>query len=115
MAYLELDKHCQMIRPPSWQCFPTVAAFSCPALLIKGAEINHQSKTGSTALLVASDNGHEGIVKELLIRGAAVDLRSNTGWTALMLSSQNGFEDIVQALLAKGAKVDSQATMVRPP
>ena len=43
------------------------------ALLEKGADIDHQAQTGATALIIASQEGHEGIVQALLARGAEID------------------------------------------
>ena len=71
------------------------------ALLEKGADIDHQAQTGATALIIASQNGHEGIVQALLARGAEINHQTNDGATALYIASQNGHEGIVQALLAR--------------
>ena len=68
-----------------------------------------QAKTGGTALIQASENGHEGIVQALLAKGAEINHQAKTGGTALIQASENGHEGIVQALLAKGAEINHQA------
>ena len=78
------------------------------ALLEKGADIDHQAQTGATALIIASQEGHEEIVQVLLARGAEIDLQAEFFGTALITASQNGHEGIVQALLAKGAEINHQ-------
>ena len=67
-----------------------------------------QAKTGGTALIQASENGHEGIVQALLAKGAEINHQAKTGVTALIQASQNGHEGIVQVLLAGGAEIDIQ-------
>ena len=42
-------------------------------LLEKGTDIDHQDGRGVTALIAASQNGHEGIVQALLAKGAEID------------------------------------------
>ena len=39
-------------------------------LLEKGTDIDHQAQNGATALYLASQNGHEGVVHALLAKGA---------------------------------------------
>ncbi len=86
-------------------------------LLEKGTDIDHRSSAGVTALIQASQKGHEGIVQALLARplwgfGALrveIDHQAENGMTALYIASQNGHEGIVQALLAKGAEINHQA------
>jgi len=60
------------------------------------------------ALILASANGHETVVKVLLEKGAEVDHRNNFGPTALIEASANGREAIVKMLLEKGANVNLQ-------
>ena len=77
--------------------------------LLENADIDFQSKTLPTALIIASAQGHEGVVQVLLDKGANVELRANDGSTALIIASQEGHEEIVQALLDKGANVELRA------
>ena len=73
-------------------------------LLEKGTDIDYQNKDGETALFIASQNGHEGIVQTLLDKGADANRQSKNGVTALFTASHNGHYKIVQALLAAGAQ-----------
>ena len=106
-------------------------------LLVKGAELDYQSKIPSTrgyvqtpeglsALMVACIAGKSEIVKLLLEKGAKVDLRTTTGGTALLFSTVSGSSDlnlswafenrdynsvrleIIRLLLSKNASVDVQ-------
>ena len=65
---------------------------------------------GNTALIVASENGHKGIVKLLLECGANVDKRTPNGWTALMKASERGDSnlEVIELLLRYGAQADLQ-------
>jgi len=72
-------------------------------LLKQGADINARSKGGSTPLIWASINGHEGAVRLLLARGALVNARTRGGTTALLVASSVGNLKIVRILLKAGA------------
>jgi ankyrin repeat protein len=102
------------------------------ALLDKDADVNAQSNSGIrhyhltpsgqvitnldgasgvinrvTALMLASQNGHNGIVNALLDKGADVNAKTNKAnndETALSLARFKGHDDIVKLLLEKGAK-----------
>ena len=77
-------------------------------LVEKGANIDFQSKTLPTALIIASAQGHEGVVEALLTKGAKINLQSQHGVTALIIASQEGNEEVVKALLPNGAVIDMQ-------
>ncbi|KAJ9441110.1 putative ankyrin repeat protein R863, partial [Diplonema papillatum] len=62
----------------------------------------------STALYIASENGHSEVVKKLIVAGATVDVQDDYGWTALYIASENGHSEVVKELIAAGAKVDVQ-------
>jgi hypothetical protein len=82
-------------------------AAAVQALLTKGADVNAMASNGTTALMIASQEGHLDVVQVLLAQGAKVNAKaSNNGATALMIASQKGHLDVVRALLAKGAEVN---------
>ncbi|MCW8944596.1 MAG: ankyrin repeat domain-containing protein, partial [Sedimenticola sp.] len=62
-----------------------------------------QAKDGTTALYMASQNGHATVVQTLLDKGAKIDLQAKNGITALIVASYMGHQRIVKALLAEGA------------
>ncbi|KAM0558487.1 hypothetical protein ACHAPJ_004681 [Fusarium lateritium] len=62
----------------------------------------------SEALLAAADSGHEDILELLLNRGAAIDAQDTDGKTALHEACAAGHEEIVQLLLDRGAAIDVQ-------
>ena len=61
-----------------------------------------------TALIWASDQGFENIVKLLLEHNAKPSLQDNDGDTALTVASSQGFENIVKLLLEHNANVNLQ-------
>jgi ankyrin repeat protein len=54
---------------------------------------------GSTALLMASKNGHFSVCELLLKFGADVSMRTDDGSTVLLLAASSGSEDLVRLLL----------------
>jgi ankyrin repeat protein len=54
-----------------------------------------------TALMVASKEGHENVVKLLLEKGANANLKEHNGATALMMASHKGHDTVVKILLKK--------------
>ena len=77
-------------------------------LLDNGIDINLRDSTGNTALMWASQEGHNEIVELLLIEGADVNNIDLDGDTALMLASQEGHTDIMKLLLNSGADPNIQ-------
>ena len=73
-------------------------------LLNNGAQVDLRTSNGLTALQLASQNGHIGVVNALLDKGAAIDAKEpGYGMTPLLYASWQGQTAIVEALLAKGA------------
>jgi hypothetical protein len=66
----------------------------------RGAEVDARDKTGWTPLMMASQKGHEGVVRLLLARGARPELQDNGGWTALHLAVQYDHAGTVALLCA---------------
>jgi ankyrin repeat protein len=75
---------------------------------IGAADVNQSGHGGSTALLVASFNGHASAVKMLLHEGAEIDQVDEDGDTALIVASDKGFSNVVDYLLSS----DADLTMV---
>jgi ankyrin repeat protein len=66
-------------------------------LLDKGAKINSQAKNGVSALIIASQEGHEAIVQILLAKGAEVNVRENGGETALKFAKTQKIKTLLKA------------------
>ena len=75
-------------------------------LIAMGANVNHASNEGLTALIHAAYNGHTDNVNALLEHGADVNCASNNGNTALIHAAYNRHTDNVNALLEHGANVN---------
>lgn len=75
-------------------------------LLEQGADPNQQHDDGYTALMTASEAGHEHMVEVLMSAPSAdVNARNSYGQTALHFAAQNGRTLVVQALL-KSPNID---------
>ncbi len=66
-------------------------------LLAAGADLDAADDRGRTALMIAAERGHAGIVGALLAAGADAGRQDNDGNTAIALASQ---EDVRQAIRA---------------
>lgn len=69
------------------------------------ADVEHRSKRGISALLLASDGGGLDIVRVLLNAGASLTTKSNEDHTPLMLSVLNKRVDIAALLIDRKAEV----------
>jgi ankyrin repeat protein len=78
-------------------------------LLEHQATVNLQNKKQESALLIAAEEGHTQITKQLLAKGADVRARDTGGRTALLLGSMNHFaqDDLLKLLLAGGADINA--------
>lgn len=78
--------------------------------------INARNMYGSTALLLAAENGHFDVVKLLVEAGADIDIPTNYGSTPLLYGANCGNMNIVKLLVERGAKMltvnDGGYTMV---
>ncbi|MGB0895033.1 MAG: ankyrin repeat domain-containing protein [Parashewanella sp.] len=68
-------------------------------------DVNSLDSSGSSALHIAAQAGHEQIVVLLLSYGAKLEATNHNGCTPLMVAVQNHRLSIVQQLLNQGAKV----------
>ena len=80
------------------------SAATADVLLAANADPERRNRWGDTAMMMASLNGHHGIMKALRQRSAAVD---GKGWTPLIYASTGGHDDIVRWLLGEGADVNA--------
>ena len=75
------------------------------------AFVNLMSKTGFSALIIASAHGHVGAVDYLIEAGANVDAVHDNKVTALMYAAASGHVDVMKSLIEKGkASVDIKHT-----
>ncbi|KAJ5552381.1 hypothetical protein N7494_001759 [Penicillium frequentans] len=72
--------------------------------------IEVKDEDGRTALSLAAEYGHEGIVKMLLQRGALIDGDGRGGQTPLSWAATNQHHGIMKVLLERGAKVKNDKT-----
>ena len=77
-------------------------------LLQLNVNIDFRNEDGTTALMVASNDGHHQVVELLLKEGADVNIQNNNGVTCLMVASNNGHHQVVELLLKEGADVNIQ-------
>ena len=83
--------------------------FDVSVLIKLGANINYiHTEKGSTALTLASQNGHYQVVELLLKEHADVNQQRQDGVAALMLASKNGHYQVVELLLKEHADVNHQ-------
>ena len=79
-------------------------------LIQKGADVNAQSKSGITPLMVAAANNNAPMIGLLIESGADATLKDAQGKTALDIASANGNQEAVQAIQVLGtAKAASGA------
>ncbi len=70
-------------------------------LIAMGADLNHASREGQTALILAIGNQHVATAMVLIREGADKHLKDNLGMTALKYASLYGFADLVELLEAE--------------
>ena len=71
-----------------------------------GIDINHQSSSGKSALMIACAENNLLAVDFLLRHGAKVNLLDNTGQSALMMACKQGLKEIAELLIQYGAHID---------
>ena len=74
-------------------------AYIFNALLAKNPNIiNAQNNEGWTALMIAAEHGHTGIVNTLLQRGANTNIGNRNGGTAFLIARSKGHNEIENAI-----------------
>ena len=62
-----------------------------------GADVNAKTENGYTALMMASGNGHLGVVRFLMKHdNVYLNAKNENGWTALITASMSGKWDVVR-------------------
>ncbi len=84
-------------------------------LLAQGADPNARNDNGHTALMIASVNGHLGVVHSLLRAGADMNLESPLGWTVLDFAKQYNHPNIISLLSQRTRKASPQAPPAKQP
>ncbi|XP_072569446.1 ankyrin repeat domain-containing protein 29 isoform X5 [Paramormyrops kingsleyae] len=76
---------------------------------LRDSESSHMMlKSGATALFLASQQGHNDIVKLLFEFGASTEFKTKDGGTALSAACQHGRSSVVETLLRNGAGMHDQ-------
>lgn len=78
-------------------------------LVLRGADVNHPTRTASTPLRAASFDGRLDIVRFLVEHGADIHMPNKYNNTCLMIAAYKGHLDVVQYLLSQGADPNVQA------
>ncbi len=76
--------------------------------LKQNADINAKNEWGSTALIVASCQGHTAVVQQLIAAGADINAKNEWSNTALIEASYYDRRAVVQQLIAAGADVNAK-------
>lgn len=75
-------------------------------LMLNGANLNIQSKEGSTILMLAIKHKRSELAELIIKNSTNVNIQSRQGYTALMYAVMFGQESIVQLLIDIGARTD---------
>ena len=75
------------------------------ALIELGADINKADDDGATPLYIATEKGHEAVVRALIEAGADVGVAAPDE-TPLFIATYEGHEAIVRALIEAGADIN---------
>ncbi|KAH7963270.1 hypothetical protein HPB52_020409 [Rhipicephalus sanguineus] len=78
-------------------------------LVLRGADVNHPTRTISTPLRAASFDGRLDIVRFLVEHGADIHIPNKYNNTCLMIAAYKGHLDVVRYLLSRGADTNTQA------
>ena len=73
----------------------------------RGAAVDAAANDGWTPLLIASQNNHLEVVRELLARGASPSTTANSGATALSSATARGYAAVaalIRAALARARR-----------
>lgn len=112
------------IRSEKQKLTPLISAACCgsleavEALLKSKADINAQSSTGNTALMLAIDRGKIDVALTLIKSGANLEIKGQKGWTALHNAASGGdkgYKEVAEALIKHNASVDALSETLLTP
>jgi len=72
-----------------------------------GADVDQPCNSGTSPLLVSSQNGYLAVVEYLVQNGANINQVENKGWTPLLLSVMNNENKVAKFLLRKHANIET--------
>jgi ankyrin repeat protein len=76
------------------------------AALTAGADVNGRGEYGDTALNLAAESGHDGVVANLLGAGANIENKGGADKTPIMNAAFAGHVSLVRLLIARGARIN---------
>lgn len=103
-AGLPADKADEHGRTPFMMAVSS-SCLECAKQLLPVSNINHQSTSGNTPLMVAATNGDAKMASWLIQNKAEVEARNQRGDTALMLAVMGDSPEVVKPLLKANASV----------
>jgi len=112
------------IRSEKQKLTPLISAACCgsleavKALLKASADIDAQSSTGNTALMLAIDRGKIDVALTLIEAGANLEIKGQKGWTALHNAASGGdkgYKEVAEALIKHNASVDALSETLLTP
>ncbi len=74
-------------------------------LVENGAQVDLQDKRGLSALMLASQNGHAGVVEMLLKNGCRENLQNINGESAITIASEKNHAAVVKVLKENEAQM----------
>ena len=86
-----------------------------PIALSHSCGVNEATSLGKTAIMVASEHGHDNIVRALLAAHGDTDLKDNKHKSALHYAASKGSEKVVTTLLDHGVIADEPDDRKRTP
>ena len=75
--------------------------YMIPARQEEGADANAKDGKGNSALILASEKGHTGLVQYLLTNKADVEAKQKDGWASLHFASQKGHVKVAELLVVR--------------
>lgn len=112
------------IRSEKQKLTPLISAACCgsseavKALLKAKADIDAQSSTGNTALMLAIDRGKIEVALALIEGGANLEIKGQKGWTALHNAASGGdkgYKEVAEGLIKHHASVDALSETLLTP